>query len=54
MRTPGMLDPFSFLNKRKLQEALKQQGEERGWTLMPEMDNSDIKSAVPNRDEPVE
>lgn len=51
MRTPGILNPASFSSKQKLQEALKKQGESRGWTLMPDTDNSDIDSSKSDLDE---
>lgn len=51
MRTPGILNPKSFSSDKKLQEALKKQGEARGWTLMPGMDNSDIDADASDLDE---
>lgn len=39
MRTPGILNPLSFSSKKELQDALRKQGEEAGWTPMPSDDD---------------
>lgn len=47
MRSPGFLNPLSFSSEKELKDALKKQGEERGWTPMP-TDDEDVSS---DRDE---
>lgn len=41
MRSPGFIDPNSFSSDDELKAALKQQGESRGWTPLPQPDDEE-------------